>query len=101
MSSVIVNGATPFGGMSNEMVEKIWEVDESIARLEAAVAVAASGFAGTPGTEYETGTNFGVVPSAVPGAKGLDYAFAINSLAGQWATFKTAAFAAIKQLDNG
>lgn len=101
MSSVIVNGATPFGGMSNEMVRHIWAVDEAITRLAAAVAVAAAGYGGVAGTEYETGTNFGVAPSAVPGAKGADFAYAVNVLGGEWNTFKTAALGAINQLDNG
>jgi hypothetical protein len=101
MTAVVVNGATPFGGMSNEMIENIWAVDSAITRLAAAVAVAASGYGGTAGTEYETGTNFGVVPSASAGAKGADFAYAIGILAGQWATFKTGALGAIEQLDNG
>lgn len=101
MTSVVVNGATPFGGMSNQMIENIWAVDESITRLSAAVSVAASGYGGTAGTEYETGTNFGVVPSGTPGAKGADYAFAVATLANQWATFRAAALGAIEQLDNG
>lgn len=101
MTSVVVNGATPFGGMSNQLVENIWTVDEAITRLSAAVAIAASGYGGISGTEYETGTNFGVVPDATPGAQGLAFAFAVNTLAGDWTTFRTAALAAIEQLDNG
>lgn len=101
MTSVVVNGSTPFGGMSNQLVENLFAVDEAITRLAAAVAVAASGFGGVAGTEYETGTNFGVVPSATPGAQGLAFAFAVNTLAGDWATFKSGALASIEELDNG
>lgn len=101
MTAVVINGATPFGGMSNQMIENIWSVDDAITRLSAAVAVAASGYGGVAGTEYETGTNFGVAPNSSPGEKGADFAFAINTLAGQWATFKAAALAAVEQLDNG
>lgn len=101
MTAVVINGATPFGGMSNQMVETIWAVDQAITRLAAAVAVAASGFVGVAGTEYETGSNFGVVPSATPGDQGLAFAFAVNTLAGDWATFKSGALAAIEELDNG
>lgn len=101
MTAVVINGATPFGGMSNEMVENIWMVDEAITRLAAAVATAAAGFGGTAGTEYETGSNFGVVPSGTPGAKGADFAFAVGTLNGHWLTFRTAALSAINQLDNG
>lgn len=101
MTAVVVNGATPFGSMSNEMIENIWSVDEAVTRLSAAVAVAASGYGGTNGTQYETGTNFGVVPGTAPGIKGADFAFAINTLANHWTTFRTAALGAIEQLDNG
>lgn len=101
MTAVVVNGATPFGGMSNTMIENIWSVDQAITRLSAAVAVAATGYDGTPGTEYETGTNFGVVPNATPGAKGADFAFSVTTLFNQWTTFRAAALGAIEQLDNG
>jgi hypothetical protein len=101
MTAVVVNGATPMGGLSNQMVENIWAVDQAILRLAAAVGVAASGYGGVAGTEYETGSNFGVVPSAVPGAQGAAFAFAVNTLNNQWNTFRAAAIASIEQLDNG
>jgi hypothetical protein len=101
MSSVVVNGSTPFGAMSNQMIENIWAVDEAMTRLAAAVATAASSYGGTAGTEYETGTNFGVVPSATPGAQGAAWAYALNVLAGDWGTFKSSALSSIEQLDNG
>lgn len=101
MSSIIVNGATPFGGMSNGMVDSLNGVNEAITRLAAAAADAASGYTGTAGTEYETGTNFGVVPSATPGAQGSAYAFALNNLASNWAAFWSANAAYISALDNG
>ena len=102
MSAVVVNGATPFGAMSNQMVENFFAVDQAVARLQAAVADAASGYSGTAGTEYEgNGTNFGVVPNATPGAKGADYAYAIANLGNAWTTFWSAAVASIEALDNG
>lgn len=101
MSAVVVNGATPFGAMSNQMVENFFAVDQAVARLQAAVADAASGYSGTAGTEYETGSNFGVVPSATPGAQGAAWAYAINVFANNWATFRAANIASISQLDNG
>lgn len=101
MSAIIVNGATPFGGMSNQMVDTLNQGNTMITRLAAAVADAASGYSGTAGTEYETGTNFGVTPSATPGAQGQAYAFALNSLATNWAAFWTANAAFISALDNG
>jgi hypothetical protein len=87
--------------MSNEAVASLHSVNEQITRLQAAVAAAASGFGGTAGTEYEGGSNFGVTPSATPGAQGLAYAFAVNTLATAWATFYAAQVASINALDNG
>ena len=101
MSSTIVDGSTPFGGMSNKMVEDIYAVDEAMKRLSAAVATAASGYAGTAGVEYETGSNFGVVPSATPGENGAAFAFALNTMKPFWDTFIAAAQASLNQLDNG
>jgi hypothetical protein len=101
MSALIVNGATPLGGMSNSMVENFFQLDQQISRLAGAVADAASGFTGTAGTEYETGSNFGVVPNATPGAQGTVFAYQINTIAPAWATFRAAVLAAMTQLDNG
>ena len=101
MSAIIVNGATPFGGMSNQMVDNLNAVNQAMSRLQAAVADAASGYAGTAGTEYETGSNFGVTPGASPGAQGAAYAYALNVLTGNWATFWAANLASISALDNG
>lgn len=101
MSAIIVSNTSPFGAMSNEMVAGLHTANEQILRLQAAVAAAASGFGGTAGTEYETGSNFGVTPSASPGAQGLAYAFAVNTLATAWNTFYAAQIASINALDNG
>ena len=101
MSAVIVNGSTPFGSMSNEMIDNINAVNAAILRLQAASAMAASGYGGVAGTEYETNSNFGVTPSATPGAQGAAYAYALGLLAQNWATFWTAAQGAISTLDNG
>lgn len=101
MAATVVNGSTPFGGMSNKMIEDIYAVDAAMKRLAAAVATAASGYGGTAGTEYETGSNFGVVPSDANGTDGAAWAYAINVLSGEWATFMTAAQASLNQLDNG
>lgn len=99
--SIIVSNAAPFGAMSNEMVAGLHTVNEQMQRLQAAVAAAASGFGGTAGTEYEGGSNFGVTPNATPGAQGLAYAFAVNTLTTAWATFYAAQVASINALDNG
>jgi len=101
MSAIIVNGSTPFGGMSNQMVDNLNAANQAITRLQAAVADAASGYGGTAGTEYETGSNFGVVPNSVPGDRGAAFAYALNVLAGNWATFWAANQASISALDNG
>ena len=102
MTSIIVSNTPAFGAMSNQMVADARKVNDEISRLSAAVAAAASGFGGTAGTEYEgNATNFGVVASATPGAQGAAYAFALNSLATNWATFWAANAAYINALDNG
>lgn len=102
MTATIISNAAPFGALTNDMIAAIYEVTEVMDRLRAAVATAASGYDGVPGTEYEDGTNFGVAADpTTPGAKGSDYAYAIDQLATQWQTFWTAAKPSIEQLDNG
>ena len=101
MSALIVNGVTPFGNVSNKMAADFHVIDDEITRLGVAVAIAASGFTGTAGTEYETGSNFGVVPSNTPGQQGLAFAYALNSLSTNWATFRANNIAFINVLDNG
>lgn len=102
MTATVISNAAPFGAATNGMVAGLFAVSEAIARLKAAVATAESGFDGTPGTEFEDGSNFGVAadPNA-PGAKGTDYAYAVGQLANAWETFWTAAKPYIEQLDNG
>lgn len=102
MTAIVVSNSTPFGAMSNQMVADIQKVNQEITRLAAAVAAAASGYGGTAGTEYEgNSTNFGVAASATPGAQGAAFAYALNSLAANWATFWAANVAYINALDNG
>jgi hypothetical protein len=102
MTATVISNATPFGALTNQTVRNLFAVNEAMVRLQAAVAGAASGYGGTAGTEYEgNGTNFGVLASATPGAKGADYAFAVNTLGGAWGTFWSAALPAIEALDNG
>jgi len=101
MTELMINTSTPFGAEVAAMVQTYFLLDQQITRVSAAYADAASGFAGTAGTEYETGTNIGVVPSSTPGAQGLVAAFAEGTVTTAWATFKAAADAAMKQLDQG
>lgn len=102
MTATIVSNVPPFGAMSNQLIGNLFTVNQQMTRVAAAVADAASGYGGTAGTEYEgNATNFGVVANATPGAKGADYAFALNSLAANWATFWAANLASIEALDNG
>lgn len=100
MTAIVVNGSTTFGGMSNSMVDNLNAVNAAIVRLQAAVADAQSGAPSPVGAALEGG-NFGVVPSATPGAQGAAYAFALNTLANSWTTFWTNATASISALDNG
>lgn len=102
MPASIISNSQPFGALTNQVVANLYEVQAGMARLNSAIAGAAAGYAGTAGTEYEgAATNFGVAAGATPGAAGSDYAFALATLSGQWATFWTAASGAIQQLDNG
>ncbi len=102
MTSIVVPNTSPFGAMSNQMAADAFKLNQEITRLAAAVAGAASGYGGTAGTEYEGGaTQFGVVASATPGAQGAAFAYALNALASNWATFWSANLAYIEALDNG
>jgi hypothetical protein len=102
MTATIISNTPPFGALTNRTIAALHEGNNAIQRLQEAVAVAASGFEGTPGTEYEgDNTNFGVVAGGTPGEKGSDYAYAVGQLATAWGTFWTAALPSIQQIDNG
>ena len=102
MTATVISNAAPFGAATNQLIAALFSSDEAIERLRAAVATASSGYNGEPGTEFEDGTNFGVAAEpGIPGNKGKDYAYAINSLATAWATFWSAAKPYVEQLDNG
>jgi hypothetical protein len=94
--------------MTNQSVAKLISLQTSMERLNDAIATASSGYAGTPGTEFEAGPPgaaapnlFGVQPSEVPGEQGQAYSYAVMQLFQQWQTFWTAAQPYIEQLDNG
>jgi hypothetical protein len=102
MTATIISNTPPFGALTNKTVAGLHTANDAILRLQEAVATAASGYGGTPGTEYECdSTNFGVVAGPTPGAKGSDYAYAIGQLANAWGTFWQAALPSIEQIDNG
>jgi hypothetical protein len=111
MAALVIPNSTPFGGMTNQTTSRLLSLNTTIARLKDAVATAASGYEGTPGTEYEAGgmsanmwvqNNFGVAPKPdEPGAQGTDYAYAVNQLVAQWETFWPLVEPFVSQLDNG
>jgi hypothetical protein len=102
MTATIISNTPPFGALTNKTVANLRAANDAITRLQEAVAVAASGYEGTPGTEYEgDGTNFGVLPSDTPGDQGSAYAYAMGQLSNAWATFWDAALPSIQQIDNG
>lgn len=112
MAALIIPNNTAFGSMTNQTTAKLLGLNTTMARLKEAIATAASGYTGVPGTEYEAATmgmnmmstmnNFGVVPDqAEPGASGTDYAYAVNTLIGHWDAFWVLAEPSISQLDNG
>jgi hypothetical protein len=100
MTTTVVNGGTPFGQISNQIPKTVYFLDDYIVRLSNAVATAESGYTGATGAEFENST-FGVQTVGTTGAKGADWAFAVSTLAGAWATFMSGASGAINALDNG
>jgi hypothetical protein len=112
MTATIISNQTPFGTMTNQMVNRFIQLHGQITRLREAVATASAGYTGVEGTEFETASfgamppappnNFGVQPDPeTPGAKGSDYRYAIDSLATAWDTFWPIARPFLEQLDNG
>lgn len=101
MTGIVVNGATPFGALSNKIAQNMIQMQADVPRLEAALAAAASAFSGAAGTEFETGTNFGVVPDTAPGEQGTNWRSAVDNLSANWATFWAANKGFITALDNG
>lgn len=102
MSALVISNATPFGSATNQTVAALYALDEAITRLQAAMAVAASGYGDTPGTEYEEGSNFGVASDPMqPGKNGQDYAYAVDQLHNKWVEFWAQAKAYAQALDNG
>lgn len=111
MTALIVPNNTSFGAMTNSIVGRVVALNSAMQRLDEAIATAASGYEGTPGTEYEaasgmpspvSGNNFGIIADPNdPGANGQAYAYAVGQLEGLWKTFWSAAQPYLAQLDNG
>jgi hypothetical protein len=112
MTATIISNMATFGQMTNTSVSRLIGLNTTLLRLKEAVATASSGYDGVPGTQFEapagsmtpttSPNNFGVQPDPdEPGARGTDYAYAVNALTEQWQTFWTAAAPYIEQLDNG
>jgi hypothetical protein len=119
MAALVIPSQPPFGGMTNQTISRLVDLNSTLPRLQEAIATAASGYEGIGGTEYEAplpvtnGTlprnipfvpvnNFGVQPDpANPGANGTAYAYAVGVLATAWTNFWLAAGPSIQQLDNG
>lgn len=99
MSAIIVNGATPFGALSNSAVSKLKQAITDLHRVRLAAAAAIS--PGPDNTALETGSNFGVVPSATPGEKGGDYMYALSVLDDALQSFAVAYEGQLTALDNG
>ena len=113
MAALVIPNNVPFGQMTSQVVSRLVGLNASVPRLQEAIATAASGFTGTPGTEYEAPlmgnganialvNNFGVQPDPDnPGAQGTAYAYAVEQLENAWRDFWTAAAPYVEQLDNG
>lgn len=100
MTAMIISNTAPFGALTNDVVAELFDLNEKITRLQAAISNAASGYTGIAGTEYE-GNNFGVVSEPKPGVQGSAYAVAAGTIINAWQTFWVVAVSAIEALDNG
>ncbi len=117
MTATIIStsGQYPFGNMTNQTVASLISTATKMQRLQEAIATASSGYTGVEGTQFEipaSGTPtpgapanlFGVVADVDPakaGEQGAAYRYAVDGLAGAWATFWAAAAPFIEALDNG
>lgn len=114
MAALIIAPNAPsatFGTMTNQTVSRLIALQSTLERLQSAIATASSGYDGTPGTEFESGSGaigsipnqnlFQVTPSETPGEQGSAYSYAMGRLHDEWVTFWTAAEPFIEQLDNG
>ncbi len=100
MTAIVVNGATPFGALSNAAINQLRGVIDDIHRVRLAAAAAVAGVS-PAGTAVETGSNFGVVPSSTPGEQGDAYVYALNVLDDALQSFGVAYQGQITALDNG
>lgn len=112
MTTLVISNACSFGQQTNSIVSRLVGLNESIPRVNEAIATASSGYEGVQGTQFEignTGDNqppgpnlFGVQANpATPGENGQAYAYAYGQLLLEWEKFWTAASAYIAALDNG
>lgn len=100
MTAIVVNGATPFGAMTNTAVNNLIHAIDDIHRVRLAEAAAQSGASPPTGAALEGG-NFGVTPGTPPGDQGEAWAYAIEVLDDALQAFKTANQASLTALDNG
>ncbi len=112
MAALIISNNPPYtyGVMTNQTIAALVSTQGKLERLKEAIAVAASGYQGVPGTQYELSPGsglvnppnlFGIQPSETPGEKGSEYSYAAGRLGEEWAKFWAAAEPFIAQLDNG
>jgi hypothetical protein len=101
MTTTVISNNVSYGAMTNQAIGKLLSLQSTLERLKDAIATASAGYDGTPGTEFEDGTLFGVKANDTPGAQGTAYAYAMGRLNDEWLTFWAAAEPFIEQLDNG
>jgi hypothetical protein len=101
MPAIIVNGATPFGSLSNGAIADLISAIEQLHRVNLAAAAAQSGAPEPHGAALETGSNFGVLPGETPGEQGAAYAYALDVLDQSLQAFLADNKAQITALDNG
>lgn len=100
MAELQISNAVSKGAKLNEAIARYIQVVADIVQLNADMGVTSSGFSGTSGTQFETGSEWGVVPSATPGAQGLVLQSALGNLASNIASQATTNAPYVNQLDQ-
>jgi hypothetical protein len=112
VTTIVISNNQPYnyGVMTNQTIAALVSTQGKLERLKEAIATAASGYQGVPGTQFEMSPSvgpvnppnlFGVSPSDTPGEQGSAYSYAAGRLGEEWAKFWAAAEPFIAQLDNG
>ena len=53
MAALIIPSSTSFGGLTNQTVSRLIQINTSMERLKDAIATASAGYTGVAGTQFE------------------------------------------------